>query len=270
MVGEEGLPVRVACSAVGLSRATFYKRPQMSHEKDQPIIDFLNQVVDKNGRWGFGLCFAYLRNQGATWNHKRVWRVYKEMGLNLPRRTKKRLPKIIKQPLIAPNEANTIWALDFMYDTLYYGRAFRTLNVIDESNREVLAIEIDLSLPAARVVRTLEQLEDIYGLPKAIRLDNGSELRSAVFMGWCESKGIELKFIQPGKPQQNAFIERFNRTYRHEVLSAHLFENLNQVKDITEQWIKIYNEERPHAALGKLSPIQYRQQAEFSPRGLST
>ena len=145
MVGEEGLPVRVACSAVGLSRATFYKRPPTSHEKDQPIIDCLNQVVGKNGRWGFGQCFAYLRNQGATWNHKRVWRVYKEMGLNLPRRTKKRLPKIIKQPLIAPNEANTIWALDFMYDTLYYGRAFRTLNVIDESNREVLAIEIDLS-----------------------------------------------------------------------------------------------------------------------------
>jgi putative transposase len=98
----------------------------------------------------------------------------------------------------------------------------------------------------------------------------GSELRSAVFMGWCEEKGIELKFIQPGKPQQNAFIERFNRTYRHEVLSAHIFENLNQVKDITEQWIKIYNEDRPHAALGKLSPIHYRQQAEFSSLGMST
>ena len=149
-------------------------------------------------------------------------------------------------------------------------RSFRTLNVIDESNREVLAIEIDLSLPAARVVRTLEQLEEIRGLPKAIRLDNGNELRSAVFIGWCESKGIDLKFIQPGKPQQNAFIERFNRTYRHEVLSAHIFENLNQVKDITEQWIKIYNEDRPHAALGKLSPIHYRQQAEFSSLGMST
>jgi putative transposase len=117
----------------------------------------LIRLTDNNRSWGFGLCYLYLRNmKNFTWNHKRVWRVYKEMGLNLPRRTKKRLPKIIKQPLIAPNEANTIWALDFMYDTLYYGRAFRTLNVIDESNREVLAIEIDLSLPAARVVRTLE------------------------------------------------------------------------------------------------------------------
>ena len=264
LVGEECIPISVACSAVGLSRASYYKKPTGLREKDQPVMDALNRVVGKNGCWGFGLCFAYLRNQGHTWNHKRVWRIYKQMGLNLPRRTKKRLPKIIKEPLIAPQELNTMWALDFMYDTLHYGRPFRTLNVIDESNREVLAIEIDLSLPAARVVRTLEQLEEIHGLPKAIRLDNGSELRSAVFMGWCEEKGIELKFIQPGKPQQNAFIERFNRTYRHEVLSAHIFENLNQVKDITEQWIKIYNEDRPHAALGKLSPIHYRQQAEFS------
>ena len=97
-----------------------------------------------------------MRNQGYAWNHKRVWRIYKEMGLNLPRRTKKRIPKMPKVPLIAPTQSNTMWALDFMYDTLHYGRPFRTLNVIDESNREILAIEIDISLPAARVVRTLE------------------------------------------------------------------------------------------------------------------
>lgn len=157
-----------------------------------------------------------------------------------------------------------------MYDTLYYGRSFRTLNVIDESNREVLAIEVDLSLPAARVVRVMEQLEEMVGLPKAIRLDNGSELRSAIFTGWCEEKGIELKFIQPGKPQQNAFIERFNRTYRHEVLNAHIFESLEQVREITKEWIHSYNQDRPHAALGKLSPIHYRQQAEKSALGVST
>ena len=108
-----------------------------------------------------------------------------------------------------------------MYNTLHYGRPFRSLNVIDESNRELLAIEIDISRPATKVVRTLEQLEEIHGLPKAIYLDNGSELRSAVFMGWCEEKGIALQFIQPGKPQQNAFIERFNRTYRHEVRACY-------------------------------------------------
>jgi putative transposase len=108
------------------------------------------------------------------------------------------------------------------------------------------------------------------GLPKAIRLDNGSELRSALFTSWCEEKGIELKFIQPGKPQQNAFIERFNRTYRHEVLNAHIFESLEQAREITEEWIQSYNQDRPHAALGKLSPIHYRQQAEKSALVVST
>ena len=232
------------------------------------MVEVLNQVVAKHGRWGFRLCFDWMRNQGHAWNHKRVWRIYKQMGLNLPRRTKKRLPKIIKEPLIAPQELNTMWALDFMYDTLHYGRPFRTLKVIDESKREILAIEIDISLPAARVVRTLEQLEEIHGLPKAIRLDNGSKLRSAVFMGWCESKGIDLKFIQPGKPQQNTFIERFNRTYRHEVLNAYLFENFREASDIIESWIMIYNEERPHRSLGRVSPRDYRAKAENNTLGM--
>jgi putative transposase len=169
------------------------------------------------------------------------------------------MPKV---PLIAPQEPNSMWALDFMYETLYYGRSLRTLNVIDESNREILAVEIDISLPAASAVRTLEQLEEIHGLPKAIRLDNRSELRSAVFMGWCEEKGIALKFIQPGKPQQNTLIERFNKTYRHEVLNAYLFQNLREVREITESWITIYNEERPHRSLGRASPRDYRAKAE--------
>ena len=263
LVGEERLPVRVACEAIGLARAIYYKKPAGLREKNQPVMDVLNQVVGKHGRWGFSLCFTYLRNQGHTWNHKRVWRITtigspfrdKQMGLNLPRRTKKRLPRIIKEPLIAPQEPNTMWALDFMYDTLYYGRSLRTLNVIDESNR---------------AVRVMEQLEEMVGLPKAIRLDNGSELRSAIFTSRCEEKGIELKFIQPGKPQQNAFIERFNRTYRHEVLNAHIFESLEQGRDITEEWIHSYNQERPHAALGKLSPMHYRQQAEKSALGVPT
>jgi putative transposase len=269
LVGEEDLPASRACRYLGLARSCYYKRPVGLKASDEPVVEVLNQIIAKNGRWGFWLCFDWMRNNGYEWNHKRVWRIYKAMGLNLPRRTRKRLPKVIKAPLIAPNEPNTIWALDFMHDTLHYGRAFRTLNVIDESNREVLGIEIDLSLPAARVVRTLEQLDEIYGLPQAIRLDNGSELRSAVFTQWCESKGIELRFIQPGKPSQNAFIERFNRTYRHEVLNAYLFDNLDQVREITDEWIKVYNEERPHRALGKLPPKDYRQRAENSTLELS-
>ena len=142
--------------------------------------------------------------------------------------------------------------------------------MIDESNREVLAIEIDTSLPAGRVIRTLEQLGEIYGLPQSIRLDNGPELRSAQMTEWCEEKQIELRYIQPGKPSQNAFIERFNRTYRHEVLNAYLFDDSDQVRDITNAWTTVYNEERPHRALGKLPPRMFRQQAENSPPSLST
>ena len=223
-------------------------------------MDAFNSLVARHGRWGFGLCFDWLSHQGYPWNHKRVWRVYKEMGLNLPRRTKKRLPKMPRRPLVAPTEANTIWSLDFMHDSLYQGRSFRTLNVMDESNREALVIEVDFSLPAARVVRVLEQLGEIHGLPKAIRLDNGPELRSAKFTEWCEKKGIELMFIQPGKPSQNAFIERFNRTFLQEILNAYLFDDIEQVREITEAWLKAYNEERPHKALGGLSPKSYREQ----------
>ena len=211
-----------------------------------------------------------MRNNGYPWNHKRVWRVYRDMRLNLPRRTKRRLPRLPKQPLIAPAEKNITWALDFMHDSLYYGKPFRTLNVIDESNREVLAIEIDTSLPAGRVICTLEQLGEIYGLPQSIRLDNEPELRSAQMTEWCEEKQIELRYIQPGKPSQNAFIERFNRTYRHELLNAYLFDDLDQVRDITNAWTTVYNEERPHRALGKLPPRMFRQQAENSPPSLST
>ena len=144
-----------------------------------------------------------------------------------------------------------------MHDTLYYSKPFRTLNVIDKSNREILAIEIDTSLPAGRVIRTLEQLGEVYRLPQAIRLDNDPELRSAILTGWCEDKGIELRYIQPGEPSQNAFIERFNRTSRHEVLDAYLLKGLDQARETT-----IYDEERPHGALGKLPPRLYQQQAE--------
>jgi putative transposase len=133
------------------------------------------------------------------------------MGLEFTQKNQKADPQDTQSTAYCPNRGQLDMGIRFMYDTLHYGRPFRALNVIDESNREILAIEIDISLPAARVVRTLEQLEEIHGLSKAIRLDNGSELRFATLMGWSEEKGIELQFIQPGKPQQNAFIERFNK-----------------------------------------------------------
>jgi putative transposase len=150
-----------------------------------------------------------------------------------------------------------MWAVDFMQDALLSGRAFRILTVIDESNREVLALELDTSLPAGPVIRGLEQLRDERGLPAAVRVQNGPELRSQAVADWCAAHRIALRFIQPGKPHQNAFTERFNRTYQHEVLDHYVFDTLQQVRLISEGWMRLYNEERPHRALDRLPPVRF-------------
>ena len=152
---------------------------------------------------------------------------------------------------------NAVWALDFMRDTLYSGRVFRTLNVIDEANRGALGIDVAVSIPAVRVTTFLEQMIDQHGRPAAIRCDNGPELTSQTFTDWCKEQEIELRFIQPGKPDQNAYIERFNRTYREEVPSAYLFDSLEEVREITAEWPERYNEITPHDALGILPPARY-------------
>lgn len=153
-------------------------------------------------------------------------------------------------------------AVDFMSDTLYGGRRFRTLNILDEGVREGLVIEIDTSLPAERVIRVLEQVVSWRGQPQAIRLDNGPEFIAESFIRWCAERAIQLWHIQPGKPDQNAFIERYNRTYRTEVLNAYVFESLEQVREISAEWLQRDNEERPHDALAGLPPATYRAQLE--------
>ncbi len=164
--------------------------------------------------------------------------------------------------LVVLPQPNAVWAKDFMSDTLYGGRRFRTFNVLDEGMRKGLAIEVDTSLPAERMIRILDQVATWRGQPQAIRLDNGPELIAERFMTWCAERGIELRYIQPGKPDPNAIIERFNRTYRTEVLNAYVFESLEQVREITAEWLQSYNEERPHDALAGLPPTLYRAQRE--------
>ena len=227
-----GLPIQRACRTVGLGRATYY-RPRIDWARhDAPVIAALTTLVAAKSRWGFWTCCARLRLDGHPWNHKRLWRVSCQLRLNLPRRTKKRLPVRVRQPLTVIPQPNAVWAVDFMSYTLYGGRRFRTLNVLDEGVREALAIEVDTSLPAERVIRVLDQVVAWRGQPQALRLDNGPELVADRFLSWCAERGIELRYIQPGKPDQNAFIERFNRTYRTEGLNAYVFESLEQVREI--------------------------------------
>ena len=161
----------------------------------------------------------------------------------------------------APNELNAVWSLDFMHDAVYDGRRFRTLNVLDDGNREALGIDVATSLPSQRGIRFLEQLIEVHGKPAALRLDNGPELTSQAFVDWAAEQEITLRFIEPGKPNQNAFIERFNRTYRTEVLNAYVFEATDQVQRITDPWLIEYNEQRLHDALGGVPPLTYLPRA---------
>jgi len=252
------------------ARSTWYRKSCEDSLKDEEVIEKLNEVIGKHGRWGFWKCFHWMRHQGVPWNHKRVHRIYCKMGLNIPRRTKKRLPARVKQPLDAPARADHMWSMDFMHDTLYHGQRFRIFNLFDEGVRESIRIEIDTSLPAERVVRVLEQTKQERPLPKQLRVDNGPELISHKLVTWCEENGVHLHYIQPGKPTQNAYIERFNRTFRHEVLNAHLFGSLSQVRQIAEEWMITYNEERPHKSLGNLPPTLFKEKLTTNPSGTTS
>jgi putative transposase len=264
LVSEHRMSVVRACQAVRLARAAWYRPRRDRLDRDAAVIEALTTQVAANGRWGFWKLFARLHNLGYPWNHKRVYRVYCALRLNRARRTKRRVPRRPKLPLHAPPTLNQTWALDFMRDTLYDGRVFRTLNVLDHGNREALAIEIGFSLPSRRVLELLEDLRAVHGAPATLRMDNGPEFLAAALTDWAERHAIQLDFIQPGQPAQNAFIERFNQTYRTEVLDAHLFTSLSEVRMITADWLRCYNTERPHDSLGRVPPLV------FLPRPTST
>lgn len=182
------------------------------------------------------------------------------MKFNIRRRAKKRLPERIKLPLSVPSSPNQMWSLDFMSDSFTDNRKFRLLNVIDDFNRESLAIEADTSLPSLRVIRVLERLIEQRGKPANIRCDNGPEFISHKLQQWCQDRKITLRYIQPGEPTQNAYIERNNGSLRRELLNAYLFTTLREVREMTREWQIDYNNSRPHKALGYLSPYQYYEQ----------
>jgi len=247
--------VRRACRVVGISDALYRYQPDRT--KDEPVIAALQEAVERYPAYGFSKLFKILRRWGHPWNHKRVYRLYCLLNLNKRRRGKKRLPSRHPEPLAVPAMANHCWSIDFMSDSLFCGRRFRTFNVVDDFNREVLAIEIDLNLPALRVIRVLGRIVAWRGYPSKLRMDNGPEFISAALAEWAEDHDIELEFIKPGKPTQNSYIERFNRTYRDEVLNMYVFRTLNEVREITETWMRQYNEERPHDSLDDLTPLEY-------------
>lgn len=245
-----------ACKVMRLPRSS-YAYIKVVNPSDLLISDSLSALVDKHPAIGFWQCYHRLRKAGHAWNHKRVYRVYTTMKLNIRRRAKKRLPARIKEPLLQPTSANQTWSMDFMQDSLWNGKKYRLLNIIDDYNRELLSVEVDSSLPSPRVIRALEWIKEDRGLPKTIRVDNGPEFISKKLAKWCLKNQVKLLFIQPGKPTQNAFIERLNGSMRKEVLNAYIFQNIEEARYTVNKWMIDYNQDRPHKALGNKTPLEY-------------
>lgn len=255
-VTNSPMSIALACRTFSISETCYRYQTKLSDD-NALIAELLLGITQSQRNWGFGLCFLYLRNvKKYTWNHKRVYRIYRELELNMRIKPHKRLKREVPEPLAVPNEINECWSMDFMHDQLSDGRRCRLFNVIDDFNREALTIDVDLSLPAERVIRSLEQIIEWRGKPKRIRCDNGPEYISYKLTSWAEDKGIELSFIQPGNPQQNAYIERFNRTMRYELLSSQLFGSIEGVQDAATRWQWSYNHDRPSMALNGFTPAQ--------------
>jgi putative transposase len=231
-----------------------------SIKDDRSLETQLLQLGEDHPREGFWKYYYRLRNKGNDTNHKRLHRVYKNIGFPLRRKAKKRLPQRVKEPLEVPTTFTQTWSIDFMSDALMNGTKFRSFNVIDDYNREILFIEVDYALKSSRVIWILKHLINKHGKPQKIRMVNGPEFIAKLAARFSEAYEIAFKYIQPGKPMQNAYIERFNKSYRNGVLNAYLFESIEEVRAESEIWVKDYNHYRPHDALEGKSPIQYRKQ----------
>jgi putative transposase len=256
MVEEKKLTIRQACRLMNISRSTYQYIPRP--DLNGPVRDQLQLLLERHPAIGFWQSFYRMRRMQFSWNHKRVYRVYTEMGLNIRRRMKKRLPARVKHALFQPERLNQVWSVDYMSDSLWDGRKVRLLNIIDDFNREVLWIEVDNCLPTPRLIRVLEALKESRGLPQMMRMDNGPEFISHALDVWCKENGILLVFIQPGKPTQNAFVERCNGNIRKELLNAYIFRTIDEMRDKAMEWKQDYNTQRPHAALNYRTPEEIR------------
>jgi len=254
---------------MSIRRSSYYYRGQP--RDDGPLREALRRAAQQRRRYGYRRLSWLLRRQGWTDNHKRIERIYREERLQVRRRARKRLTRLARQPLEPATAINQRWSMDFMADSLADGRRIRFLNLVDDYSRECLQIEADTSLPGARVVRVLEQLRRERGCPRQLVIDNGPEFTGQALDQWAYAHGVDLAFIEPGKPQQNAYIESFNGKFRDECLNEHWFLSVPDARAITQAHRWTYNHDRPHSALDNLTPTEFAARAaataSVSPHG---
>lgn len=249
------LGVTRACGLIGISRSLY--RYQAKRASDTALKDRLGELAAQKRRYGYRRLHVLLRREGWQHNAKRTYRVYHEAGLMVRKRKRKRIAgveRIVKLPPLVPNDS---WSMDFVSDGLVDGRRVRCLNIVDDFTKQCLAIEVDTSLPGKRVVHVLQRLAESRGLPKGITVDNGPEFVSKALDEWAYAVGLQLRFIQPGKPQQNAYIESFNGKFRDECLNEHWFMSMRHARQLIEEWRQDYNTQRPHSAIGYQTPDQF-------------
>jgi len=226
------------------------------------IVNRIKELIASHKSWGYPIIHNVLRREGLVKNPKRTWRIYKESGLTLKLRKRHKRASMLRLELPVPSRPNERWAMDFIQDSLWSGRKFRTLSIVDTYTRECMSVEADTSLPGYRAVRILERLVDLKGFPNSIRVDNGPEFISKVLDEWAYRNGVKLDFIRPGKPVENAYVESFHGRFRDECLNENYFSDMQEAKNKIEGWRIEYNTFRPHSSLDYKTPEEFLRQCE--------
>ena len=260
---------RYACRALGVPLSSQRYRSRRSPQEG--LRQRLRELAIERVRWGYRRLHILLKREGVKANHKRVYRLYREEGLAVRRRKRKRVA-VARQPMATPTRLNECWAMDFMSDSLASGRRYRVLNVVDALSRESLASEVDTSLPAWRVIRVLEEIALLRGYPARITVDNGPEFRSVQMDAWAYEHGVALEFIQPGRPIQNPFVESYNGRMRDELLNLHWWRSVAEAREAAQMFREDFNEVRPHSALDNQTPAEFarRYAATLNSQGLAS
>jgi transposase InsO family protein len=254
MIGH-GLSERRSLRVIGMSASALRYEPVS--DRNCALKDKIIALAQRHRRYGAGMIYLKLRQAGEIVNHKRVERLYAEAGLQMKKRRRKKIPLADRHPLERPTAANQVWSMDFVFDRTAEGRSIKNLTVVDDATHEAVAIVPERAMGGNQLVHILERLATTRGLPKAIRTDNGKEFCSRAMLTWAHARGVQLFLIEPGKPNQNAYIESFNGRFRDECLNEHWFTSLAHARVVVEAWRREYNEERPKRSLGGLTPLAY-------------
>ncbi|MEZ4364721.1 MAG: IS3 family transposase [Kofleriaceae bacterium] len=258
-----GFSERRACRVVGVCRATArYERTRVDPPK---LVTALLALAKRHPRYGYRFLHRKLRRKGHDYNHKRIYRLYREHGLAVKTKRRKRLAAAPREQVPRPTAPRQQWAMDFVSDHLVSGRRFRSLTVLDVFSRRCPGILVETSISGERVARFLDELAAAAGLPETIVVDNGPEFISNALDRWAYERGVKLHFIKPGTPTENAFIESFNGSFRNECLNANWFDSLDHARELIEAWRLDYNSDRPHSSLGGLTPIEYERLHQPTP-----